>query len=106
MIEIETKEDDYPLIHPAYVGLADSIYRKASSLDDVVSNQNVHFSAQGDNGESNWSKQTNVPMTQFRDRWVPPGATQDASGGTASNRRVGALQCELTLCANEYSAAN
>lgn len=103
-------EED-PRNHPTYVGLINSVHKKAASLDGLIDRQNVHFfffPAQDDEWEANWSERTGVPLTRFRDRCgmlrkVPPGTTKDASAGIASNRRVGALQRELTFRAKEYS---
>lgn len=109
MIDIETAEDNDPRLHPTYAGLVDSIYKKANELDGVFSDQNVHFSAQNDEWEANWSPRTGVPLTRFRERWemlknVPPGSTKDPVGA-ASDRRYGVFQNELTIRAHEYFAA-
>ncbi|KAL4782516.1 hypothetical protein BJX76DRAFT_369129 [Aspergillus varians] len=113
LLETEQSDgvDESMLNNPTYMGLCAAIYDKAQSLDHFITQQQIYFSAQGDEWEEHWGKRTGAPLIGFRARWeslraIPPSET---AGGTAyegqSNRRMASVAREFSLRAKEYMDA-
>ncbi|KAL4926766.1 uncharacterized protein BDV17DRAFT_293117 [Aspergillus undulatus] len=64
MIEVEDAGDTESgaFEHPTYMGFCHSIYTKAKALDRFINDQEIHFSAQDDEWEAQWTKRTGAPL--------------------------------------------
>ncbi|RDW69109.1 uncharacterized protein DSM5745_08869 [Aspergillus mulundensis] len=108
--ETDEAEGD-ALEDPTYISFCDAIYQKAKALDRFSPHQQVYFSAQDDEWETQWAKRTGAPLAGYKARWealrvLSRGDFDDSNPAsqTASYRET-FLHREYELRAREYCEA-